>query len=222
MLSRISTVFGIAFGLLFALGCGTSTSDGVPAIRSQGEYQQTLADAQKLSQTHIEAFRNGEELDPRAIAELKQARKLFQAMLEFNSNNVAPVFGAGEIDNALGDYESAARNYRQAINLMPDNPSDLVISIVAEAHNQLANILITQTKYHEADVEASAAVQLNPTHAPFLVTLAASKVQEGETADAKRLCMEALKIDSSNAHALGILRMLQLSETEKSSKKPAH
>ncbi len=215
----IKTVCIGLFAALALCGCGSSNSGDVPVLRSGTEYQQTLVEAQKLSQAHIEAFRNGEELDERAKSELKRARVLFQALLEYNSQNVAPVFGAAEIDNALGDLDSAARNYRQTINLMPANPSNSVIALVAEAHNQLANILILQNKYRDADVEASAAIQLVPNHAPYLATLASAKVQEGEKADAFRLCTKALSIDSTNSRASDILKLLQAAEEDKAQEK---
>lgn len=215
---RISILVSLGICLCGA-GCSRSSEGDVPILQSPQDYATSLDEAQKLSQRHLQAFHNGEDLDEKARADLRSARSLFQGLMEYNSNSVGPVFGAAEIDFALGDLDTAERNYRQAINLLHVDAPAAEVATVAEAHNQLANLLVLKGSFKEADEHAKAAMQMSPKNADYAVTRASAKTQLHEEGEATKLCALALSLDPSNKRALSLLKLLQESAKQEPSTK---
>jgi len=215
MSSRTKTVVLVllaaaAAALLFwPRGVGRSVDR--PEILGADDFNQTLERARKLSMHLVKKYKEGQPILEEDRLNLIKADALFEALIEFEPTVDRLHFGAAQISEAMGAYETAIRRYRQALALAPAEATDVDQQVIAaDAHAGIAESLMGLKRYTEAVAEAQAALAVFPEHPGYLTTLAAAELQLGRAAQARSHLEKAVKLDPSYPRAKHLLRLLEL------------
>jgi tetratricopeptide (TPR) repeat protein len=203
-------VAALAAGVLF-WPRGLSDDPSKPAISGADDFNRTLERARQLSMNIVKRYKEGHGVTPEDRDQLLKADALFETLIEFEPTVDRLHFGAAQISEALGAYETAIRRYRQALALTPQDTEDVDQQVIAaDAHAGIAECLIGLKRYSDAVTEAKAALQIIPNHPGYLTTLAAAEIQLGQVAQARAHLLRATKQDPAYSRARQLLRLLDL------------
>lgn len=207
------TLLALGFALILA-GCGSKApADGAPIVDNEIDYDATLAKARDLSAAHMVAFAQGQDLDEDALKDLAEARRQFEGLISYSPTQFAPHIGAGRIGYVLGDYESARRSLEQGLALIPAEHAPQVEALIADVHNDLANIYFLEGDYAKAEILVRRALRTSPSHPNYLATLASIALQAGDPEGAKRLVASGLETDPENVRLKRLKLMIDKTPT---------
>lgn len=193
----------LAMGLVLA-GCG-----GGDRVANQAGYDATLAKARALAVEPLKAFEDGTDPDSDAERDLREARRLFTALIEYAPSRFSLYIGAAQIDAALDDRVSAVRMARQALVIAPARTDPAGAALVGEAHYLLALIAFREGQYGDAGKEAAVAIGLVPTSPKFRTMRASALIQLGDQKGARREIADALKAAPAYPPAERLDRLLR-------------
>jgi tetratricopeptide (TPR) repeat protein len=194
--------WGITIGMLTGVATvAVSTWLGLQSLvgapRDRTVMQTLQSSPARVPRTADQAHRQAVVAPPMAVAKLFEAR----SMPDKSLSPAAPVSRAFEPEvnaeaaferarsaESTGQWEQAARYYRQALALNP---------ALVEAHNNLGNLFIRQQQMTAAIDEFQAAIALNPDYAMVRNNLGSAYVLIGEEALAIQEFIAALRIDGA-------------------------
>lgn len=197
--------------LLALIGCGSASSGKALRVDNEEEYASTLAKARELSKKPLEAFNWGDELTETDRQNLREASKLFQALVRFDPLQFAPHLALGKIEYALGNLPEAKKSLEQGMILMPERGSRETIIVAGAARDDLANVALLQGDLDEAEANALDALTLIQGEPSFLATYASVLLQKGRVKEAREQVDRALERQPQNKRALRIKRLLDAS-----------
>ena len=112
----------IAVAAVFALGAILFLSDrpvqtpsGIDLIRTPEQYRDANNKAEQFGLAVMQKADNGEKLTDADLNNLREALKYFEAMRLFMPSRVSSNFGAGRCYMILGEKQSAAERFEQAV-----------------------------------------------------------------------------------------------------------
>jgi tetratricopeptide (TPR) repeat protein len=188
------------------LGCGKDP--GIPIIGSGSEYTDHLANAESLTKDILERYERGEALSDADRNKLREAQKLFMALIAFRPEGFGPYFGLAKIHEALGEKDEALFYMQKFIQYAPPNPIPEVKQLLGEAHFVSGTIYESYGEFASADLAAQAAVKYNERNPDYLSLLASSKLRRKDVAGAKSLVEKALQADPNHGRARQLEAMI--------------
>ncbi len=192
------------------LGCSKDPSIlEKPVIGHGGEYQQVLAEAERLSKGPLEKLSRDEDISESEKTELVKASAQFQALIDFEPGQFAPYLALGMIYRGVGNLEKAEQMLRQCLNNIPASSDQAVKDTSAEAHYQLARVLFDAQKFELSLAEASTAVQTVSDNPNYHYARGAALGQLNLKTEAKRALRDALRLDPDHRRANGLLKLLK-------------
>ncbi len=210
-------IIGIVIALVaiyFVWNAANPASSDSP-IYSTAEYQERLAEAEKLSLDNLERFDRGEPLDAKAKAELAQAAKIFDRLSEVQAKNIAPFVGAGKIYQTLDQDELAVQRFTQGLATVPKDPIDAILDTAIETHHLLSISYFKLHKYDAALQESSVAIKMFKQNSPIYLTQRARVyLEQRNYVRAMRDLVVALDTDADYAPARSLVKLYIITTKE--------
>jgi hypothetical protein len=145
-----------------------------------------------------------------ALPDWKNSEMVFRQALNVTKNNHIAEIGMGNVWLGRGDLRKAGSHYLEALRLKPD---------YAEAHNNLAMILMHEGKGDEAEVQYREAIKDDPTFEKAYNNLGVLLVTKGKLAEAKACFLRVLELKPDYVTARDNLALLMRSTGQKDEKK---
>jgi hypothetical protein len=123
----------------------------------------------------------------------------FAQALAVTRNNHIALLGMGNIDGKKGNIKAAEAKFREVLLIKPD---------YAEAHNNLALLLMKRRQNREAEFHLRKAIKYDPRSAKAHNNLGALLAGEGNFVDARGLFEKAIKLDPDYISARANLSLL--------------
>lgn len=197
----------VALFAFVVLGCGPHD-----AVQGREDYEATLGRARALALEPLKAFEDGRSPEGADERDLREARRLFSALIEFAPGRFSLYVGAAQIDAALDDRVSAVRMARQALANAPAKPDAQSGALVGEAHYLLALVAFREGQFRDAEEQAALAIGFSPQSPKFRTMRASALIQLGEEASARREIDESLRASPTYPPALRLDRLLRAAE----------
>ncbi len=189
---------GLAAWMIVAGRQPTGEEDRYKILTGE-QFDAALAKVRDLTQDPILKFDEGRKLTEKQVDDLKEGAKKIQQLIAFEPTNFVPYVMLAKSQRALGQAEEAARNYQQALLLLPKEIKDQdTLWTAAEVNYDLGTHYYENGEYKKAEQYALEAVQMINTHPKYLVGLAAIQAQLGKFKDARTLLDSAMQIDPDN------------------------
>jgi len=189
---------GLATWMIVAGRQRTGEEDRYKILTGE-QFDAALVKVRELTQDPILKFDEGRKLTSKQVDDLKEGTKKIQQLIAFEPTNFVPYVMLAKSQRALGQAEEAARNYQQALLLLPKEIKDQdTLWTVAEVNYDLGTHYYETGDYKKAEQYALEAVQMINTHPKYLVGLAAIQAQLGKFKDARTLLDTAMRMDPEN------------------------
>ncbi|MFQ3587368.1 MAG: tetratricopeptide repeat protein [Fimbriimonadaceae bacterium] len=182
---------------------------GTIPIANDREFNNVLAQAERLSKRPLEVARADGELTQQEKADLERARPMFASMIRYRPDAFALRLGAGKIEAALGDWEAALRQLdacRSLINPQTVVPAERVT--LAEAWFETARANLALQRPEPAERAARQAVLIVPQAPDYHAALAAALLALGRRQEARTAVDEALRLDPAHPRAKSLSERL--------------
>lgn len=211
---NVSSLLVCLFLALAGCGSGKVNPEGPAIVDDEKQYEENLIKARDLSQKHLVAFLQGQELDEEAMRDLREARRHFDGLVSFVPTMYAPHIGSGRISYVLGDYPTAKQSLEQGLALLPEAKDSQVLFIMAGANDDLANVSLLSGDLDAAEKYAKVALATSPADPNFLSTGASIAIQRKDFALAKRYLAAATKSDPNNLRVKRLQKLLDASKKD--------
>jgi hypothetical protein len=140
-----------------------------------------------------------------ALPDWKNSETAFQQALSVTKSNHIAEIGMGNVWLSRGDLPKARSHYRESLRIKPD---------YAEAHNNLALVLMREGRAAEAEAEYRAALKISPDYAEAYNGLGLLLADQGKWDEARVCFGKALELRPGYAGAQGNLDKLLLKQQE--------
>lgn len=206
----------LRFSLLLALAislaaCGGPTT-APPRITTGNEFSDTLDKVQKMTEGPLTRYESGQEPTDKERADLVEAARLAEGLINYKPNNFSTYMLAGKIYMALGEFHSAEVKFRDCISAIPEDAAvPVLIAGRAQAFSDHGAAFEKLGAYEEAAVEYQKALEIEPNNPNFLSQLASANLQIGSEeslAIARASVTRAMEIDPKNPRAMGLKNLL--------------
>ena len=215
--------YGVALGciLLFAVIMGLSnrpgrSSNGLPVIESDGQYNDSLDLVTRTSQVGVGKFNTGVELDQSDRETCLQDAKIFDNMDAYRPDMEAGYFTAGLLYYLGGDSDTAEARLSQAIsdanlpgNIKTFDDRTKIEAVTGDCHHMLSLIYFDRHEYEKALDQANVAIQHFSKREGYYFCRAQAEVQLKKIPEAKSDLVSALKINPNYLPATRLLDFLQ-------------
>ena len=134
-----------------------------------------------------------------ALPHWRDSEAVFQRALEVTVNNHIAELGMGNLRLGRGDPSGARSHYLASLRIKPD---------YAEAHNNLAMVLMAEGRTEEAEAHYREAIKAEPTFEKAYNNLGALLAGQGRLAEARACFLRVLELQPDHAEARGNLEGL--------------
>jgi tetratricopeptide (TPR) repeat protein len=190
---------------------GKPSDPNKPPINSQSDYQDVLNLAQKLSQSHLEAFDDGQPMSDSDQRDLQRAALLFDDLAEARPVNIGNYIGAGKCYQAIGKDTEAIRRFQQGLATVPPDPIPAILDTAIETHYLLS---VSFFNVHDNDAslkEVNTAINLYGRVSPiYLAQRANIYIQQKKYKEANDDLMKGLQVDPEHKKSKALLKLLLL------------
>lgn len=192
-------------------GCGRGTE--FPVITSGKEYEDILAEVERLSKPVFQKSDRGEDLEDGDRANLRESMRMIRGLLAYRPDAYSLQFAMGKAHQILGEDEEAIQRFEEAMAFLQSLEDPELRALRAETQ-YLASISLERLKQFEsARVAAGQAVEFAPDNPNYLAALASAEIQDRNIERARALLTRALAADPNHRRALQLLRLITAETT---------
>jgi Flp pilus assembly protein TadD len=184
-----------AWAVLAAVAAGCGQGDGVALLRDDREYQATLDRVHRLTSGPFQSVREGKPLNDGEKQRVVEAQRAIESLVGFAPTKYSLYVLRGLAHAALEEKGEAARSFRQALELVPPEPSEADLFVVGQVHTQLSRLHFDSGDFEAAAREAALAVEASPNDIEGYVALASAQIQRRQIDAAKETLEAAQRLD---------------------------
>ena len=191
------------------------TSNGLPVIESDAQYNDALDLVSRNSQPFVAKFNAGIELETKERETALQDAKIFDNMDIYRPDMAAGYFTAGLFYYLAGDSDTAQERLNQSLadsplvnNIKTFEDKEKVEAVVADCHHMLSLIFFDHHDYAKAVEQADAAIEHLSKRESYYFARAQAEVQLKQIPAAKADIAKALKLNPNYLPATRLLGFL--------------
>lgn len=177
------------------------------AIRDKDHYFQVWEEVKKETERPLLMFEENKPLTGDDHTLLQQAHPKVLGLIKHKPLSFPPRVIYAKLLRASNAPERALAAYLEALDVVPENPPQEFVDIMAECHADIAEIYFGRKELAKAEDELREALRLRPNTVRFMLQLVQVLLDSGQTEPARRLFSEAKKLSPENpgVKSLGLL-----------------
>lgn len=186
---------------------GCSRGGDTPVYTSAGEFEENLAEVERVSRPVFEKAERGEPIGEHDKSELRAAIRIFRGLYAYRPNMYTFPFAIGKAYQLMDDDVQAMKFFNETAELIETSTDAAARATLAETNYLAVDSLIRLGKYEDALEAARRAVMLNGRSANYNAALASAYLQLRQEKDAEESLKRALELEPGNRRALALAKL---------------